>query len=348
MHAAGQYAILLSMQLSDAKDYLSRAADSGRLAHAYTFVGSPRGAAADLAVFMMQKLSCSAPGGPCGVCDTCRQIAARTWCDSLWVYPMKKSRVISVQQMRRGGGDNKMPPPYLLSWLDETSFSGGWKTGVISGADRMNEAAANAFLKMLEEPPARTLILLLTDAPHQLLPTIRSRCQSITVDEPAAVLPEPYRSQILAALAATTVSGPLAATALSAKLLAVMNAVKDSVESGVKDEIRGDESGVEYSDEEIDALVSSRYREYRALFMQTLQGWFRDLLVLRAGGDENALCYPEYATNLRARAARISLAQAIANIECVDAILRQTDRTIPENLVLSYWLDRMALGIGNP
>ena len=57
------------MLLSEARDMLTRAADSGRLAHAYLVVGSPRGGAAELATYMAQKLSCHEADAPCGKCD---------------------------------------------------------------------------------------------------------------------------------------------------------------------------------------------------------------------------------------------------------------------------------------
>ncbi len=322
---------------------LARAADAGRLAHAYLVVGSPRGDAADLATHVAQKLCCPAAEAPCGQCDTCRQIAAKTWCDTLWVYPMKKSRVISVDQMRDSPG-NKMSPPYLIPWLTETSFTGGWKVAVLAGADRMNEAAANAFLKVLEEPPAQTLIFLLTDAPQQLLPTIRSRCQRIDLAEPPVELPEPHRTRILAALAGMRSSGPLAASALAAKLVAVLNELKASVEGEVSREIDAESDELDVEKDEIEARVSARYREYRALFMLALQRWLRDLLVLCAGGDEASLNYPEYVETLRARARNLTLSQALSNIGYAEGIARQAERTLPESAILAYWLDRMSLG----
>ncbi len=322
---------------------LARAAVAGRLAHAYLVVGSPRGDAAALATYVAQKLSCPAADGPCGTCDSCRQIAAKTWCDVFWIYPMKKSRVISVDQMRDSPG-NKMAPPYLLPWLTETSFSGGWKVAILAGADRMNEAAANAFLKVLEEPPAQTLILLLTDAPQQLLPTIRSRCQRIDLADPPAELPEPYRSQIPAALAGMRSSGTLAASALAAKLVAVLDALKTSVEEDVSREIDAEADGLDTEKEEIEARISARYREYRNLFMLSLLRWLRDLLVLRAGGDEASLNYPEYIETLRARARNLTLSQALSNIGYAEGIARQAERTLPESAILAYWLDRMSLG----
>lgn len=337
------------MLLNEAKQLVRHAFENDRLGHAYLLVGSPDGAAGEMAVYMMQMLCCQEQDAPCGHCDTCRQIAAHTWCDSLWVRPLKKSRIISVDQMRRGGPDNKVPPPYLLPWLMETSFAGGWKTGVLVGADRLNDAAANAFLKMLEEPPARTLLLLLSDAPQQLLPTIRSRCQQIELAEPPRELPEPWYGEVIATLATTTLSGPLAATAMSGRLQGVLDAMRAAAEKAVDEEIDSAGEGVEVGGDELEARVSARYREHRALLVITLQRWFRDLLALRAGGDPSLVHYKACLETLEQRASRLTLAQAMANLDCIDGLSRQLEqRNIPEPTVLPYWLDRLSLGVGNP
>ena len=60
-----------------------------------------------------------------------------------------------------------------------TSGAGGWRVAIVDTADDMNDNAANALLKMLEEPPARAMLLLLSNTPGRLLPTIRSRCQRL-------------------------------------------------------------------------------------------------------------------------------------------------------------------------
>ncbi|HEX2591357.1 MAG TPA: DNA polymerase III subunit delta', partial [Rhizomicrobium sp.] len=67
----------------------------------------------------------------------------------------------------------------LSGFFGMTSGAGGWRVAIIDTADEMNPNAANALLKMLEEPPARSMLLLLSNAPGQLLPTIRSRCQRL-------------------------------------------------------------------------------------------------------------------------------------------------------------------------
>ncbi|HEY1709606.1 MAG TPA: DNA polymerase III subunit delta' [Rhizomicrobium sp.] len=80
----------------------------------------------------------------------------------------KLMTVLSVDEVRK-----------LSGFFGMTSGAGGWRVAIIDTADDMNDAAANALLKMLEEPPANAMLLLLTNAPGRLLPTIRSRCQRL-------------------------------------------------------------------------------------------------------------------------------------------------------------------------
>jgi DNA polymerase-3 subunit delta' len=78
----------------------------------------------------------------------------------------KLMTVLSVDEIRR-----------LADFFQMTSGAGGWRVAIVDTADDMNDNAANALLKMLEEPPARAMLLLLSNRPGRLLPTIRSRCQ---------------------------------------------------------------------------------------------------------------------------------------------------------------------------
>ncbi len=337
------------MLIDDARELLRHAAASDRLSHAYIFAGPPNGEAADLAVFLMQLLACKAgaPGGnPCGECDACRQIAARTWPDAYWLQPAKKSRIISVEQMRRGPLDRQNPfsPPYFLPWLAETSFFGGWKFGIVSYADRMNPSAANTFLKTLEEPPPETMLLLLTDSPQQLLPTIRSRCALVELTTPPPELPPKYFEPLVGALAGATCTGPLAAMALSNRIIALLEEMKGDAEEEVRVQV-DEEEGVEIDKDQREAMISSIYRGNRSILLLTVLRWVRDLLVLRAGGNGSAIHHVAFAETLAARAAKLTLAQAIANVEAVEELSRQLERSIPETTALPYWLDRINLGV---
>jgi DNA polymerase-3 subunit delta' len=67
----------------------------------------------------------------------------------------------------------------LAGFFGMTSGAGGWRVAIVDTADEMNDAAANALLKALEEPPSRAMLILLANAPGRLLPTIRSRCRRL-------------------------------------------------------------------------------------------------------------------------------------------------------------------------
>src|SRR5580704_16064319 len=82
----------------------------------------------------------------------------------------KLMTVLSVDEVRR-----------LADFFGMTSGAGGWRVAIVDTADDMNDNAANALLKMLEEPPSRAMLMLLSNTPGRLLPTIRSRCQRLVL-----------------------------------------------------------------------------------------------------------------------------------------------------------------------
>jgi DNA polymerase-3 subunit delta' len=78
--------------------------------------------------------------------------------------------VITVDEARR-----------TVSFFGSTAGEGGWRVCVVDSADELNPSAANALLKVIEEPPSRSLLLVVSHAPGRLLPTIRSRCRRLTL-----------------------------------------------------------------------------------------------------------------------------------------------------------------------
>jgi DNA polymerase-3 subunit delta' len=83
----------------------------------------------------------------------------------------------------------------LIPFFGSTAAEAGWRIVIVDSADEMNASAANALLKLLEEPPVRSLFLVLSHTPGRLLPTIRSRCRSLPLsgiapDKMAAALAE--------------------------------------------------------------------------------------------------------------------------------------------------------------
>jgi len=169
---------------------LQRAWRGGRPPHALLIHEAPGAGGEWLAAWSAQLALCQRPDAPCGSCTACRRAAARQHPDLAWLRPEGESRQIRIEQVRE-----------LCADLALTSHAaGGYKVGVISPADALNRFAANALLKTLEEPPARTLLILVATVPSRLPPTVVSRCQRLRVRAPT-------REQALTWLAAARGAG---------------------------------------------------------------------------------------------------------------------------------------------
>lgn len=171
------------MEVGEAFSLIRSAIDAGRPANGYLVVGGVRGSAADLTERILRHLY---PDGG-------RLLEANAHPDVVRLEPEGKKRIITVKAMRER----------LVAFLAQTSYSGGWKVGVVTCADRLNDDSANAFLKNLEEPTPKTMFLLLTEQPDMLLPTVVSRCQRIDLPMPSGLL-EADAYKAVAAVFATT------------------------------------------------------------------------------------------------------------------------------------------------
>ena len=151
---------------------LQRSLARGRLGHAYLFTGDAIEELEVLARTLAKTLNCLTPNaqsGPaidsCDVCLNCQKIDHENHADIHWARPESKSRVITIDQMRE-----------MMQQIQLKPTEAGYKIAIIVGADRLNVQAANAFLKTLEEPPAKSVIILLSTEPGRILETILSRC----------------------------------------------------------------------------------------------------------------------------------------------------------------------------
>ena len=112
-------------------------------------------------------------GLACGECRGCKLIAAGNHPDLSEISPEEPGKNITIDMIRR-----------LASKLSISSQYGGYKVVVLSPAEQMNIASANALLKTLEEPTDNTILILVCSHIDRLLPTIRSRCQAVLFAEP--------------------------------------------------------------------------------------------------------------------------------------------------------------------
>lgn len=325
------------MDCETALRYLKTSLAAGRLAQAYVLAAPPASTGAQTAVDVLQLLFCRQQGEGCGMCPSCRQVAERTHADVLWVEPQKKSRLISVDQVRD-----------LQRRVQQTSLLGGWKACVLVGADRLGMEASNAFLKTLEEPPAKTVFLLLTDSPQFLLPTISSRCQSVAISTPLGAGGEAWEQEIEELLAESAeqemqvgdVPAALAGFARSGRLLAVLGTLKKAAEAEVAQ--AADEASTDETDQTLDARAGARYREMRGRLMALLLIWQRDLLLLVCGSDGSGVFFQNRMETLRRKAAELSYRKALRNVRTVEKMNRLLERNLPETLVFTGGLGRLA------
>ena len=146
--------------------FLRAAVESGNASHAYLFVGPPGAGKRSAAVLLACALVCGDDG--CGACEACLRVRRGAHPDVRVVEPAGAATYL-VEQIR-----DELVPDMWLAPAD-----GQAKVYIVDGAEALGDAAANAFLKTLEEPPSAVTIVLLTDDYDAVLPTIASRCQAV-------------------------------------------------------------------------------------------------------------------------------------------------------------------------
>ena len=197
-----------------ATDALRSMADSGRVAHAMLFYENEGCGALPLALAYVQYLNCSNPhdGDSCGECPSCRQMSGLVHPDVHFVFPVNKGPKTSddkpvSESYVKYWRELALSNPYfmeadlqraigiegksgliavqearsIISKLSLTAVADGYKAVIFYLPEKMNQETANRLLKMVEEPPVKTIFLFITHAPEKVLQTIFSRCQSLRV-----------------------------------------------------------------------------------------------------------------------------------------------------------------------
>ncbi len=193
---------------------LASMADSGRVAHAMLMYENEGCGALALALAYVQYLNCSNPhdGDSCGECPSCRQMSKLIHPDVHYVFPVNKGPKTSddkptSESYIKFWRELAIANPYfveadlqkaigieakngliavaeaksIIGKLSLTAVSDGYKAVIFYLPEKMNQETANRLLKMVEEPPEKTLFIFITHAPEKVLQTIFSRCQSIRV-----------------------------------------------------------------------------------------------------------------------------------------------------------------------
>jgi len=289
----------------------------GRIPHGLLFWGEGGVGKRTTAIAFAQALNCpnrTSEGAACGACLSCTKVDHGNHPGVRIFAPVKKSRNIDVDTVEA-----------INDMASLRVEEGTWRVVILLDAERMRPPAQNHFLKTLEEPPGRTVFVLVSEFPRMLLPTIRSRCQMVRFQ---ALRPETVHAllrherdlsggmaEAIALLAqgrmdraldlvdsekreiAISVATRLAEggnpSALATEFTKALATERDQLAAAVRAESPSqEEASREERDqrkEEQDALVDALARRTIFEYLYLLQTWYRDEMVLSATGDANRI-----------------------------------------------------------
>jgi DNA polymerase-3 subunit delta' len=341
---------------------LQRSLQRGRLAHGYLFAGHQLDELEAIARTLAKTLNCQQPAkgasavpiDSCDACISCQKIEHGNHADVHWVRPESKSRVITIDQMRE-----------LMKVMNLKPTEAGYKVAVVVAADRLNVPAANAFLKTLEEPPPKSILILLSTDPQRILETILSRCLRLNFGGDGPRPLDSAQKEWLAAfseMAAVEQKSLLGRYRLMDELLRKLGAVRESIEEALTARSplqRYEDVEKELRDkweDELTAAIEAEYRRQRADLLLVLQWWLRDVWVQTLGTQglpaehpkpkarqpSALLNFPEIEGTATV-AGRISARDAMENLQIMEQLQRWLGTNVQEALALEVGLLKLRL-----
>ena len=255
----------------------------GRRGHAYLLSGDDSEFLARFARAWAATCACQTPradGEPCGTCGPCTDFAANRYAEFYVLRPASRSRQILIDEIR--GFEHQ---------VSLTAAPGRLKVGLIVDADRLNEQAQNAFLKTLEEPPGNVMLILVTTQPRGLLPTIRSRCQVLSLLRNRRSYDFAEQTGLFGHLARLRRgAGTAQGLAAAAGVRAVFGGLKEAAKAAVPEAEDGGAALADYDatfhkrlEEARLARVQAEYLRLRQQVIDAIQVWFQQRVLVANG-----------------------------------------------------------------
>lgn len=304
-------------------DLLRRSFDKQMVSHAYLFCGPSGVGKKTCAAAFARALLCNQPseGDACGECRSCRQVEAGNHPDFIKVEPDGGS--IKIDKARE-----------IQRRMTLAPFQGGRQICLIDRAENMTEEAANCFLKILEEPPAGVVFILICVQPYALPATVLSRCQQVlfqllSISRVAMILAgSPGVKQEEADLTAL-LSGGSVGQALDLlgggdlaerrkQLAETINAI-DSAQPGEACRLAGGLSGS---------------REETLAWIEVLMLWYRDLLIWKESENEKLIINRDFLPVIKEQASRREVHLLIDRLGKIEDARNRLSRNANPRLVL--------------
>lgn len=306
-------------------DLLRTAFSRNRLPHALLIVGDEHQGASRLILQLLELVN----GIKADHLDAVRDEYCRL------VRPKSKSRRILREDIRS-----------VEPFLQQRAAEGKWKVAVFMDAERMNDEAANAFLKTLEEPPSQCLILLVTAQPDQLLQTIISRCVRVPLLQSGVFQLSPVQEALLPHWleACRNLNNDLAALAFRSQFINVMTetkaAITQSLNQALKEEAKEAAQGTDTSDWESmnkdanAAQIETEYLAQRNQALELLISWFGQAALIASGAPEVTPIHPE----VQSLAERMPAQELLRRMDTLNKLRDDLNFNIHEALALDVHL----------
>lgn len=263
-----------------------------KVSHAYLFGGEKGAGKRMLASLFAMTLQCEKGGiEPCGTCSSCRKFNSGNHPDVHYVLHEKPDS-IGVDDIRT----------QLTGDVHTRPYGSRYKIYIVDEAHKMTQQAQNAILKTIEEPPEYAIILLLSENPDAMLPTIRSRCVRVDLRpvSPGEIkeflisqmhIPD-YQAEVEAAFAQGNIG--------TAKKIAESRDFIDMTEKAIRILHKSREMPIR----DLIAMLQDFSEEKRQIYeyLNLFELWFRDVLTFKATRDADSLVFRGELPAIRARA----------------------------------------------
>lgn len=326
-----------------AKRLLEGSIRTNRLPSAFLFYGPEGVGKRTFALTVAKAVNCSkVEYGYCGECFNCRAVDSLTHPDLRLVFPVKNAGALeglpTPELYDKQGSITINMVRILRKEASLKPFQKGKRVFIVLSADRMNQEASNAFLKLLEEPPTDTLLILTTERPTFLFPTIRSRCQKVMFTRLRA---EDIENALVEKMGADRTKAHLAASLSGGSLGRAVKMLKDYADEHrlrmfdfVLENVPQDDLAVlDFSREMVDENLV-----YETL--EVLQSMYKDLLATKMG-TRKTLVNVDQEKLLEKGATRMTCEEIYGIIYATEDAFLDLKRNVSPRLVLFNLLSRV-------
>lgn len=304
-----------------------------RLHHGYLFCGPEGVGKRTVALCLAMAIHCTdRDHDSCGHCQNCLTIGKGNHPDVRFIAPSPGKKEIGIDQIRE-----------LERELSFRSFSGKTRVAIIDPADLMNYHAQNALLKTLEEPPHNSLLILIANSTGRLTSTVLSRCLRL----PFGSLPHELVADVLvrqkgfsleqARLLARLTMGSLGA-ALTSDATEVLDRRRDLIERFCSLPRQAYRAVMKLAEER------AGDREESLQFLQWIEGWYRDILIVQISGSTAELRNLDMAERIQEQAGRSSVEHSLGVLAQAGRVARRIQRNYNRRMALENFLLQIVQG----